>query len=137
MHEAREHGGSVMTKRNENKSERAIIFELQKRGWWAAHMDCGVVGFTNVLALHYDQALLLEIRDACEDMKLKDFLGGNKPLFFRKMEETKNIPFIIVGDGENFSLFSVPLAFYELMEENATINDLPIACSGNVGEVVG
>jgi hypothetical protein len=126
-----------MTKSNENKSERAIIFELQKRGWWAAHMDCGVGGFTNVLALHYDQALLLEVRDASENMKLKDFLGGSQPLFLKKMEEAKNNPFIIVGDGNNFSLFSATLVFYEFMEEeDAIINDLPITCSGNVGEVV-
>lgn len=123
--------------RNEKRSERAVIHELEKRGWWAAHMDCGVDGFTDVLALQYDIALLLEIKDAARSMKLYDLLESSQPIFFKKMEGAKCNPFIVIGDGKSFAVYHAAPAFYALMEdENATIDDVPIAASGSVQDIV-
>lgn len=123
--------------RNEKKSERAILHELQRRDWWAAHMDCGVDGFTDVLGLRYDTALLLEVKDSARSMKLADLLESSQPIFFRKMESAKCNPFIVIGDGKWFSVYHAAPAFYALMEnEDTSIEDLPIAAAGPVEAII-
>jgi hypothetical protein len=127
-------------KRNEKVSERAILHELQRRGWWAAHMDCGVDGFTDVLGLKYDRALLLEVKDAARSMKLDDLLESSQPIFFKKMEEVRTNAFIVIGDGKEFSVYHAAPIFDAIIydgAENKSIDNFPLAASGSAEEVIG
>ena len=112
---------------DEKRVERALLARLRGLGCYAAHIDCGVDGFTDLVVGFAGAVVLVEVKDTGRGLKVKDLFEDTQPVFYEAWCKTGGFVYVVIGGGDKASLWKIKKPFlYRIDKPGLLISDVAI-----------
>ena len=120
----------------EKPAEHKYLKEMRKRGWWAEHIDCGVDGFPDALAMKNDLSVLVEVKDGARTRLARNLFEASQPVQFHRLNDAGNTVFLLVAHGDEFKLYGTDVLLLRLLQdEDILVSELDECASGSIEEI--